>query len=181
MSDEIVANYHKDAIQTFRNYKKLAEGAIEQVSDEEFFEPIDAEANSIAVVVKHIAGNSISRWSDFLTADGEKPDRDRDSEFEIASETRASLMEFWESGWQALFDNLEPLTVDDFSKKITIRGQPHSIVEAINRQLTHYAYHVGQIVLLSRMLAADEWRWITIPKGKSAEYNKQPTMEKRPG
>jgi len=157
MSDEIVANYHKNAIQTFRNYKKLAEGAIEQVSDEEFFEPIDAEANSIAVVVKHIAGNSISRWSDFLTADGEKPDRDRDSEFEIASETRASLMEFWESGWQALFDNLEPLTVDEFSKTITIRGQSHTIVEAINRQLTHYAYHVGQIVLLAKHFRSTEW------------------------
>ena len=150
MLEDIISNYHNDAIQSFRNYKKLAEGAIEQVSDKEFFEAIDAEANSIAVVVKHIAGNSISRWSDFLTADGEKPDRDRDSEFAITAETRASLMEFWERGWQTLFDNLEPLSVDDFSKTITIRGQKHTIVEAINRQLTHYAYHVGQIVLLAK-------------------------------
>jgi len=171
MSDEIVDNYHKDAIQAFRNYKKLAEGAIEQLSDEEFFEPIDAEANSIAVLVKHIAGNSISRWSDFLTADGEKPDRDRDSEFEIASETRASLMEFWERGWQALFDNLEPRTVDEFSKTITIRGQSHTIVEAINRQLTHYAYHVGQIVLLAKHFRSTGWKTLSVPKNRSAAFN----------
>ena len=171
MSDEIVANYHKDADQTFRNYKNLAERAIEQVSDEEFFEAIGAEANSIAVVVKHIAGNSISRWRDFLTTDGEKPDRDRDSEFEITAETRAALMDFWERGWQTLFENLEPLTVDDFSKTIKIRGQRHTIVEAINRQMTHYAYHVGQIVLLAKHFKSADWKTLSVPKNRSADFN----------
>ena len=171
MSDEIVANYHKDAIQTFRNYKGLAERAIEQVSDEEFFAAIDPEANSIAVMVKHIAGNSMSRWRDFLTTDGEKSDRDRDSEFEITAETRQALMEFWERGWQTLFDNLDPLTVEDYSKTITIRSQPHTIVQAINRQLTHYAYHTGQIVLLAKHFKSADWKSLTVPRNRSAEFN----------
>jgi len=171
MLEQIVTNYKADAIESFRNYKRLAERAIEQISDEEFFALIDAEANSIAVVVKHIAGNLISRWSDFLTADGEKPTRNRDSEFEVADESRESLMEFWERGWQALFDNLEPLTVDEFSKTITIRGQSHTIVEAINRQLTHYAYHVGQIVLLAKHFRSTGWKTLSVPKNRSAAFN----------
>jgi len=149
----------------------LAERAIEQISDEEFFALIDAEVNSIAVVVKHIAGNLISRWSDFLTADGEKPTRNRDSEFEVADESRESLMEFWERGWQTLFDNVEPLTEKDFSKTVTIRGQEHTIVEAINRQLTHYAYHVGQIVLLAKHFKSADWKTLSVPKNRSAEFN----------
>ena len=116
---EVIENYHADAIKSFRNYKKLAERAIEQISDEEFFALIDAEANSIAVVVKHIAGNLHSRWRDFLTSDGEKEDRDRDTEFEMVDESRGSLMEFWETGWQTLFDSIEPLTAEDFSRPIT--------------------------------------------------------------
>ncbi len=150
MAEQFVKNCHADAVETFCNYKNLAERAIEQVSNEEFFHAIDVEANSIAVIVKHIAGNLHSRWSDFLTADGEKPTRDRDTEFEIINDTRESLMQFWETGWQTLFNAIEPLTVEDFSKTITIRGEPHSNIEAINRQLTHYAYHVGQIVLLAK-------------------------------
>src|SRR5689334_4974829 len=145
MYEEIVSTYHKDAVESFRNYKKMAERAIEQVNDDEFFKAIDAEANSIAVVVKHLAGNLVSRWSDFLTTDGEKPTRNRDLEFEIVEDSRESLMEFWESGWKTLFDNIEPLSIEDFSRTVTIRGQEHTIVEAINRQLTHYAYHIGQI------------------------------------
>ena len=151
---EIIKNYHSDAVKSFRNYKKMAERAIEQVSDEEFFALIDAEANSIAVIVKHIAGNALSRWTDFLTSDGEKDFRNRDIEFELIDDTRESLMEFWERGWLALFDNLEALTVDDFSRTITIRGEPHTIVEAVNRQMTHYAYHIGQIVDLRRALGS---------------------------
>lgn len=181
MLEDIISNYHADALQSFRNYKKLAERAIEQVSDEEFFAAIDAEANSIAVVVKHIAGNSISRWRDFLTTDGEKPDRDRDSEFEIAAETRPALMEFWERGWQTLFDNLQPLSVDDFSKAITIRGQKHTIVEAINRQLTHYAYHVGQIVLLAKHFRSTEWKPLSVPKNRSSEFNQFLAAKKAAG
>ncbi len=168
----VIENYHADAIKSFRNYKKLAERAIEQVSDEQFFPLIDAEANSIAVVIKHIAGNLHSRWRDFLTSDGEKEDRDRDTEFELIEDSREKLMEFWETGWQTLFANVEPLTVEDFSQKITIRGEPHSVVEAINRQLTHYSYHVGQIVLLAKHLRSAEWKTLSVPKNRSAAFNR---------
>lgn len=163
--------YRSDALDSFRNYKKLADRAIEQVSDEEFFAAIDPESNPIALIVKHIAGNLHSRWKDFLTSDGEKPERNRDSEFELVEDTRESLMAFWESGWQTLFDAIEPLTEDDFSKTITIRGEPHSIIEAINRQLTHYSYHVGQIVFLAKHLKSSEWRTLSVPRNRSAEFN----------
>jgi len=169
---EIIENFHSDAVQSFRNYKTMAERAMEQVSDEEFFAAIDEEANSIAVIVKHLAGNLVSRWSDFLTTDGEKPTRDRDAEFEIRDDSRELLMEFWERGWKTLFDNIEPLTVDDFSKTVTIRGQVHTIVEALNRQLTHYAYHIGQIVLLAKHFKSTEWKTLSIPKNRSDEFNK---------
>src|SRR5947209_6454249 len=169
---EIIENFHSDAVQSFRNYKKMAERAMDQVSDEEFFAAIDEEANSIAVIVKHLAGNLVSRWSDFLTTDGEKPTRDRDAEFEIRDDSREALMEFWEQGWKTLFDNIEPLTVEDFSKTVTIRGQVHTIVEAFNRQLSHYAYHIGQIVLLAKHFKSSEWKTLSIPKNRSAEFNK---------
>ena len=169
--ENIVRNFHADAVQSFRNYKKLAERAMDQVSDEEFFATIDAEANSIAVVVKHLAGNLVSRWSDFLTTDGEKPTRDRDAEFEIRDDSRTSLMEYWKRGWQTLFENIEPLTVEDFSRTVTIRGQAHSIVEALNRQLTHYAYHIGQIVLLAKHFKSADWTSLSIPKNRSADFN----------
>ncbi len=172
MTDQIIQNYHSDTLQSFRNYKKMAERAIEQVSDEQFFALIDAEANSIALLVKHIAGNLRSRWTDFLTSDGEKPDRLRDTEFELIGDTRESLMQFWESGWQTLFDAVEPLTAEDFSRTVTIRGEPHSIVEALNRQLTHYAYHVGQIVLLAKHFKSSDWKTLSVPKNRSADFNK---------
>ncbi len=169
---EIIENYHLDAVRSFRNYKTMAERAIDQVTDEEFFTVIDTEANSIAVIVKHIAGNLRSRWTDFLTTDGEKPDRNRDTEFEPMGATREDLMKFWESSWQVLFENVEPLTLEDFSKTVNIRGEPHSIVEAINRQLTHYAYHIGQIVFLAKHLRSADWKTLSIPKNRSAEFNK---------
>lgn len=172
MSETIVINYLSDSLRSFRNYKKLAERAIEQVSDEEFFATIDEEANSIAVVVKHIAGNLRSRWTDFLTTDGEKDFRDRDTEFEITLDTRESLMEFWETSWQTLFDAIEPLTTDNLSRTVTIRGQPHTVVEAINRQLTHYAYHIGQIVLLAKHFRSTEWKTLSVPKNRSADFNR---------
>lgn len=168
---QIIENFQADTLTSFRNYKLLAERAIEQVSDEEFFATIDEEANSIAVIVKHIAGNLRSRWTDFLTTDGEKPDRNRDSEFEMMGDTRESLMKFWEDGWQTLFNAIEPLTPEDFSKTITIRGEPHTVVEAINRQLTHYSYHIGQIVLLAKHFRSAEWKSLSVPKNKSAEFN----------
>src|SRR6478609_1406431 len=164
MQQQIIENYLSDSILSFRNAKKMAERAIEQVSDDEFFRQIDEESNSLAVIVKHIAGNARSRWSDFLNSDGEKPDRNRDTEFEMMEDTRESLMEFWESGWRTVFDALEPLTAADLAKTVTIRGEPHTVVEAINRQLTHYSYHVGQIVFLAKHLKSSEWRTLSIPR-----------------
>ncbi len=143
-----------------------------QVTDEEFFAAIDAEANSIAVIVKHLAGNQISRWTDFLNSDGEKPNRFRDAEFEMIGDTRESLMQLWERGWQSLFEAVEPLTAEDFTKTVAIRGEPHTIVEALNRQLTHYAYHIGQIVLLAKHFRSADWKTLSVPKNKSAEFNK---------
>lgn len=169
---KIIENYRADAIQSFRNYKKMAERAMEQVSNEEFFALIDAESNSIAVIVKHIAGNLHSRWRDFLTSDGEKADRHRDTEFEMIGDTRENLMKFWETGWQTLFDNVEPLSVEDFSRTVPIRGEPHTIAEALNRQMTHYAYHVGQIVLLAKHFKSADWKTLSVPKNRSAEFNK---------
>ena len=164
-------DYLADALQSFRNYKKLADRAIEQVSDNEFFALIDAESNSIAVIVKHVAGNLHSRWRDFLTTDGEKPDRDRDQEFEMTEDTRTSLMEFWDSGWKTLFGSIEPLAEEDFGRTIKIRGEPHTIVEAINRQLTHYSYHIGQIVFLAKHLKSAEWKTLSVPRNRSAQFN----------
>ena len=171
MTEPIIKNYHSDAVDSFRNYKKMAERAIEQVSDADFFALIDPESNSIAVIVKHIAGNLHSRWRDFLTTDGEKEDRHRDTEFEMIGDTRESLMKFWETGWQTLFDNVEPLTVEDFARTVPIRGEPHTIAEALNRQMTHYAYHVGQIVLLAKHFKSANWRTLSVPKNRSAEFN----------
>ncbi|MBX3291965.1 MAG: DUF1572 domain-containing protein [Acidobacteria bacterium] len=171
MPDNVAENYLADAISSFRSYKRLAERALEQVSDEEFFARIDDESNSLAVIVKHIAGNLRSRWTDFLTTDGEKPDRYRDTEFELIGDTRESLMQYWEAGWQTLFDTLEALSADDVSKTVTIRGEPHTVVEAINRQLTHYAYHVGQIVFLAKHLRAKEWKTLSVPRNRSAQFN----------
>jgi hypothetical protein len=172
MTEQIIKNYLSDAILSFRNYKQMAEKAMAQVSDEEFFASIDEEANSIGVITKHIAGNLRSRWTDFLTSDGEKADRNRDTEFEMMDDTRESLMQFWESGWQTLFEAIEPLTVEDFGKFITIRGEPHTICEAFNRQLMHYAYHVGQIVLLAKHFRSTDWKTLSVPRNKSAEFNK---------
>lgn len=165
-------DYLSDSVQSFRNYKKLAERAFDQVSDEEFFAVIDEESNSIAVIVKHIAGNLHSRWRDFLTTDGEKPDRDRDQEFETIEDTREALLEFWNSGWATLFGSIEPLTEEDFSKTVRIRGEPHTVVEAINRQLTHYSYHIGQIVFLAKHLRSSEWKTLSVPRNRSAQYNR---------
>ena len=169
--EAISKNYLDDAIRSFRSYKRLAERALEQVSDDEFFFQIDEESNSLALIVKHIAGNQRSRWRDFLTSDGEKPDRHRDTEFELIDDTRESLKAFWETGWTTLFDALESLTPEDLEKTVTIRGEPHTVVEAINRQLTHYPYHIGQIVFLAKHLRASGWKTLSVPRNRSAEFN----------
>ncbi len=172
MDDSFAHHYLSDAIATFKDYKALAEKAFAQVSDEEFFLALDEEANSIAVIIKHISGNQLSRWTDFLTTDGEKPTRQRDLEFVITRETgQAELLAEWERGWSCLFGALEPLRAEDFGKKILIRGEEHTVVEAINRQLTHYAYHIGQIVFLAKHFRSAEWKSLSIPRNKSAEFN----------
>ncbi len=177
MGENVIENYLSDAIASFRSYKKLAEKALEQVPDEEFFWSLDSESNSVAIIVKHIAGNQRSRWKDFLTTDGEKPDRNRDMEFELFDETREFIMAGWESGWTTLFSALENLSPGDFSKTITIRGEPHTVVEAINRQLTHYAYHIGQITFLAKHFRTKEWKTLSVPRNKSQEFNE--FLEKR--
>lgn len=170
--NELGRHYLEDAVAELRKYKKFADKAIAQVSDEDFFRQLDPESNSIALVMKHIAGNQRSRWTDFLTTDGEKPDRDRDSEFEKSEgDSRESVVARWEAGWRALFDALAPLTSDDLERTVTIRGEPHTVVQAINRQLTHYASHVGQIVFLAKHLAGDRWHTLSIPRGKSREFD----------
>jgi hypothetical protein len=172
MSEQITAHYLANSIATLREYKQLAEKAVAQVSDEEFFAALDAESNSIAVIMKHIAGNMISRWTDFLTSDGEKPDRNRDAEFEMTPHTtRAEIAAYWERGWAAVFTAVEPLTVEDFDRKTLIRGEPHTIVQAINRQLTHYAYHIGQIVFLAKHFRSAEWQSLSVPRNRSSEFN----------
>jgi len=156
----------------FRGLKSLADRAVAQVSDVELFVTLDEESNSVAAIMKHISGNQRSRWTDFLTSDGEKPDRNRDTEFEVQSaETRDSVMRRWEQGWDCLFQALEPLRADDLRRTVTIRGQPYTVVQAIDRQLTHYGAHVGQIVFLAKHLRSREWKSLSIPRGKSAEVN----------
>ena len=167
----IVENFKADALRSFRSYKTLAERALEQVSDQDFFRQLDPGSNSIAVIVKHIAGNLHSRWRDFLTTDGEKPDRHRDTEFEMIDDTREDLMRFWASGWQTLIDAIEPLSPEDFSKEVTIRGEAHTVVEAIDRQLTHYPMHIGQIIFLAKHFQSAQWKTLSVPRNRSAEFN----------
>lgn len=173
-SEDIVRNYFEDALSALRAYKKLAEKAIAQLKDEEFFVTLDEESNSVAIIMKHMAGNMFSRWTDFLTTDGEKPDRNRDMEFVIdAQTTKPDVIAYWESGWARVFEALEPLRLEDFEKTVTIRGEEHTIVEAINRQLMHYAYHVGQIVFLAKHFRSAQWESLSIPRNRSAEFNAQ--------
>lgn len=171
-SEAIVQNYHEDAVKALRAYKKLAEKAVAQLKEEEFFVTLDDEANSVAVVMKHMAGNMFSRWTDFLTSDGEKPNRNRDMEFVIEPQTtKDDVLAYWERGWQCVFDAVEPLRPEDFDKTVMIRGEKHTIVQAINRQLMHYAYHIGQIVFLAKHFRSAEWKSLSIPRNKSAEFN----------
>ena len=159
-------------LRELRSLKRAAERAMAQVSDEQFFAALDPEMNSIAVLVKHVAGNMRSRWSDFLTTDGEKPFRRRDSEFVIEpGDTRASLLERWEEGWKILLGTLEMLGPADLERTITIRAEPHSVVGAVQRSLAHYADHLGQIILLAKHFAGAKWQTLSVPRGKSEEHN----------
>jgi len=168
--------YLQLAIREFKRTKGLADGAIAQITIEQFFAASHHEDNSIAVIVKHVGGNLLSRWTDFLTSDGEKPGRNRDTEFEILSgDTQQHLLQQWESGWAALFSALKPLSDADLQRAVIIRGEPLTVLQAINRQLTHYSYHVGQIVYVAKHHAGDSWHTLSVAKGKSAEFNAKPT------
>jgi len=174
MPHQLSTSYLRDSIGLLHYYKKLAGRAMAQCPDDALFATLDPESNSIALIVKHMSGNMRSRFRDFLTSDGEKPDRNRDTEFENPPKTRAALMELWENGWKYLFDALEPLTEADLTRTVTIRTEPHSVMQAINRQVAHYAHHAGQILFLAKHLTVaktGKWESLSVPRGKSAEMN----------
>lgn len=173
MALELTTSYLKDSIAVLRYYKSLGERAMAQVTDEQLTTTLDSEMNSIAQIVKHLAGNMRSRWTDFLTSDGEKPDRNRDREFDEPPRTREEVMNMWEAGWRCVFDALEPLTDADLGRTVSIRGEAHSVMQAINRQMAHYPYHIGQIVLLAKHLQSAEWKTLSVPRGRSAEFNRR--------
>jgi uncharacterized protein DUF1572 len=169
--NDAASAFLSEALRTFRGYKKRTEAAFSQLQPEDWFRLIDPEANSIAIIVKHMAGNMRSRWTDFLTSDGEKANRDRDSEFVLDSATTPEqVMEWWNQGWKLVFAAVEPLSAEDLEKRITIRGQEHTVLQALSRQMTHYAEHVGQIILLAKHFRGEEWKSLSIPKGQSASF-----------
>jgi hypothetical protein len=168
---DIAAHYLEEARRQMRGHKHMGEGAMAQLRNEDFFVTLDPESNSIAILVKHLAGNMRSRFTDFLTTDGEKPDRFRDREFEVTgATTRAEVMQWWKEGWACVLEAIETLKPDDVMRSVTIRGEPHTVLQAINRQIAHYAAHVGQIVFLAKHLRSNEWKTLTIPRGKSEEF-----------
>jgi len=173
MNESLATHYLEDSIASLRAYKKLADKALAQLNESEFFITLDEEANSIAVIMKHMAGNMFSRWTDFLTSDGEKPDRNRDSEFVIEPKTgKEDVLAYWERGWRRVFEALEPLCADDLDRKVMIRGEVHTVIQAINRQLMHYANHIGQIIFLAKHFRSAEWKSLSIPRNRSGDFNR---------
>jgi hypothetical protein len=171
MASDLAAHYLDEVARQMRGHKRMGEGAMAQLRDEDFFVTLDPESNSVAILVKHLAGNMRSRFTDFLTSDGEKPDRFRDREFEVTLPTTcADVMQWWEDGWAWVFAAIEALKPEDVMRTVTIRGEPHTVLQAINRQIAHYAAHVGQIVFLAKHLRSSEWKTLTIPRGKSEEF-----------
>jgi Protein of unknown function (DUF1572) len=168
---EFTTSYLKDSTSLLRYYKMLGERAIAQVSDADLLACLDRESNSVAIIVKHLTGNMVSRWTDFLTTDGEKTTRNRDAEFETPPRTRTALLSLWETAWKVVFESLAPLTEEDMSRTVRIRGEAHSVMQAIHRQVAHYAYHVGQIVFLAKHLSWEKWTSLSIPRGKSSDFN----------
>ena len=180
MADQTAVSYLDEALRGFRGYKRLAEGAFAQLQEHDFFYVPDPESNSVATIVKHIAGNMRSRWTDFLTSDGEKPDRNRDQEFEMnSSTTREQVMQWWEDGWKLVFEAVEALKPEDLARTVYIRGEAHTVLQAINRQMLHYAYHVGQILYAGKHIRQNEWKSLSVPKGKSADYNASKPEERK--
>ena len=173
MAFEVSAHYIDEARRQMRGHKRMGEAAMAQLRDEDFFVTLDPEANSVAILVKHLAGNMRSRFTDFLTTDGEKTDRFRDQEFELTpATTRADVMKWWEDGWARVFAAIDPLKPEDVMRIVTIRGEPHTVLQAVNRQIAHYAQHIGQIVLLAKHFRSSEWKTLSIPRGKSEEFKK---------
>jgi hypothetical protein len=173
MPFEVSQHYLDEARRQLRGHKKMGESAMAQLKDEDFFVTLDPETNSIAILVKHLAGNMKSRFTDFLTSDGEKPDRQRDREFEITDSTsRAEVLQWWEEGWNRVFSAIEPLKPEDVMRVVKIRSEPHTVLQAINRQIAHYAQHIGQIVLLAKHFRSNEWKTLSVPRGKSEEFNR---------
>jgi hypothetical protein len=180
--DDLAQHYLEEARRQLRGHKHMGEGAMTQLRDEDFFVTLDPEANSIAILVKHLAGNMRSRFTDFLTSDGEKPDRFRDREFEIGpATTRAEVMSWWEQGWGCVFNAIDSLKPEDVMRVVTIRDEPHTVLQAINRQIAHYAAHTGQIVFLAKHFRSTEWKTLTIPRGKSEEYKTVAPRTAKPG
>jgi hypothetical protein len=175
MPHQFTTSYIEESLAVFRQYKKMAEGAMAQLTDDQLFATLDGEMNSVALIVKHMTGNMRSRWTDFLTSDGEKPDRNRDSEFVEPPATREALLERWESGWKIVFNAIEPLTDADLTRTVTIRSEPHSVMQAINRQVAHYSSHIGQIVFLAKHFAGPNWKTLSVPRNRSAEFNRSVT------
>jgi hypothetical protein len=171
MTTDPAIHYLDEARRQMRGQKRIGEGALAQLRDEDFFATLDAESNSVAILVKHLAGNMRSRFTDFLASDGEKPDRFRDREFEVSgATTRAEIMRWWDEGWACVFGAIEALKPEDVMRTATIRGEAHTVLQAINRQIAHYAGHVGQIVFLVKHLRSSEWKTLSIPRGKSEEF-----------
>jgi hypothetical protein len=174
---DLATHYLDEAFRQMRGQKRLAEGAMAQLSDEEFFRVLDPESNSVAILVKHMTGNMRSRFTDFLTSDGEKPNRHRDTEFIVDEKTtRADVMRWWEEGWAIVFDTLSSLKPEDVAKTVMIRNEQHSVLQAINRQIAHYAHHSGQILFLAKHLRSSNWKTLSVPRGQSEEYNKAKGM-----
>jgi len=173
MALDVAAHYLDEARRQLRGHKRMGENAMNQLRDEHFFVTLDPEANSIATLVKHLSGNMRSRFTDFLTSDGEKPDRFRDREFELTpSTTRADVMKWWEEGWACVSAAIDPLKPEDVMHTVAIRGEPHTVLQAINRQIAHYAQHIGQIVFLAKHFRSSEWKTLSIPRGKSEEFKR---------
>ena len=166
------SNYLESAIKQFEYYKMLGDKTFAQISDDQLFYQFNEDSNSIAIIVNHLSGNMLSRWTDFLTSDGEKEWRNRDAEFENEIQTREEMLEKWDKGWSCLFNTLSELNEQDLDKIIYIRNQGHTVMEAINRQLAHYPYHIGQIVFIGKMLS-EKWNSLSIPKGNSTQYNSE--------
>lgn len=180
MSSDVAAHYLDEARRQLRGHKRMGEAAITQLHDQDFFVTLDSESNSVAILVKHLAGNMRSRFTDFQTSDGEKPDRFRDREFEITSATtRSDVMKWWEEGWACVFGAIESLKPEDVMSAVTIRGEPHTVLQAINRQIAHYAQHIGQIVFLAKHLRSSEWKTLSIPRGKSEDFKSHKVMAPR--